>query len=360
MKISVLGAGNVGVAIATDLSIKGHEVSLLKTSSYKADAYNRLLANNNRVFLKENQVYTQTTIKEVSKDLSKVADAEVIFCTIQSNFYEDLVKRIEPYLNSNQIVVCICSYASSFYFNKYCCKLPMLVEATGPYLEGRVELDDKPNEVVFRVGCRLERSPMAVSPSENQKEKLEKLHKLYQGFKHEYSVIESALLNPNMVLHTVGSIMSFSRIEYSHGNFCMYREAYARNNKATLNVMLNLDKEKQNILKLLGQKALSIFDAGGFLGKDQKESFYKYSESSDRAISPTSIHSRYITEDVSQGLVLLESIANHIGIEVPVATALISIASTALSEDFRKTGRTIDKLEIVDKIDYLYEEGKRH
>lgn len=354
MKIAVIGAGNVGVAVAADLSIKGNEVSLLKTSSYKAESYNRLISNYNHVYLKEKGEYTQATIDEVSTNLSKVIDAEVIFCTIQSNFYEDLVKRIKDYLKQDQIVICICSYASSYYFEKYCKKLPMLVEATGPYLEGRVELNDKPNEVVFRVGCRLERCPIALS-EKGQKQKIEKLNSLYKGFKHEYSILESALLNPNMVLHTVGSLMSLSRIEHSKGNFCMYREAYARDNDAVLKIMLQLDKEKQDVLESIKQRPISIFDAGGFLGENQLESFYKYSESSNRAISPTSVHSRYITEDVSQGLVLLESIAHRIHVETPIATALISIASAALGEDFRQKGRTIQKLGIEHEIDMLHE-----
>ena len=355
MKVTIIGAGNVGVAFAADLSIKGHDVTLLKSSSHKAEAFERLIHNGRRVFLKEKGVYTEAVIKEVSKDLSKVVDSEVIFCTIQSNFYEGLVKRIHQYLHKDQIVVCICSYASSFYFEKYCQDLPMLVEATGPYLEGRVELTDKPNEVVFRVGCRLERCPFAASPSQNQMEKLEKLHNLCNSFNHEYSVLESALLNPNMVLHTVGSIMSLSRIEYSKGNFCMYREAYTRNNKATLDIMLKLDEEKKKVLYTLHQRPIDIFKAGGFMGEDKLESFYRYSESSDRAISPTSVHSRYITEDVSEGLVLMESIANHIGLELPVTSSLITLASVALGIDFRKTGRTIQRLGIVNKIDMLHE-----
>ena len=355
MKVTIIGAGNVGVAFAADLSIKGHDVTLLKSSSHKAEAFERLIRNDRRVFLKEKGVYTETVIKEVSKDLSKVADAEVIFCTIQSNFYEGLVKRIHQYLHKYQIVVCICSYASSFYFEKYCQDLPMLVEATGPYLEGRVELTDKPNEVVFRVGCRLERCPFAASPSQNQMEKLEKLHNLCNSFNHEYSVLESALLNPNMVLHTVGSIMSLSRIEYSKGNFCMYREAYTRNNKATLDIMLKLDEEKKKVLYTLHQRPIDIFKAGGFMGEDKLESFYRYSESSDRAISPTSVHSRYITEDVSEGLVLMESLAHHIGLELPVTSSLITLASVALGIDFRKTGRTVQRLGIVNKIDMLHE-----
>lgn len=355
MKVTIIGAGNVGVAFAADLSIKGHDVTLLKTSSHKSEAFERLIHNGRRVFLKEKSVYTETAIKEVSKDLSKVADAEIIFCTIQSNYYEGLVERIHQFLHKDQIVVCICSYASSYYFKKYCQELPMLVETTGPYLEGRVELNDKHDKVVFRVGCRLERCPFAASPSQNQMEKIEKLHILCKSFKHEYSVIESALLNPNMVLHTVGSIMSLSRIEYSKGNFCMYREAYTRNNKATLDIMLKLDEEKKTILKTLNQRPIDIFKAGGFLGENKLESFYRYSESNDRAISPTSVHSRYITEDVSEGLVLLESIASHIGLDVPVASSLITLASVALGKDFRKTGRTIQKLGIENEIDMLHE-----
>ena len=352
MKIAVIGTGNVGVAFAADLSIKGHEVTLLKTSSYKSDAFDRLIKNGKRVFLKEKSTYTETAIKEVSKDLSKIAEAEVIFCTIQSNFYEGMVERIHQYLHKDQIVVCICSYASSYYFKKYCQELPMLVEATGPYLEGRVELNDKQGEVVFRVGCRLERCPFATSASQNQ---MEKLHNICNSFSHEYSMLESALLNPNMVLHTVGSIMSLSRIEYSKGNFCMYREAYTRNNKATLGIMLKLDEEKKKVLDALHQRPIDIFKAGGFMGEDKLESFYRYSESSDRAISPTSVHSRYITEDVSEGLVLMESIAHHIGLELPVTSSLITLASVALGIDFRKTGRTIHKLGIENEIDMLHE-----
>ena len=353
MKIAVIGTGNVGVAFAADLSIKGHEVMLLKTSSYKPDAFDRLIRNDNRVFLKEKSAYTETTIKEVSKDLSKVADAEAIFCTIQSNYYEELVERINQYLHKDQIIVCISSYASSFYFEKYCRNLPMLVEATGPYLEGRVELDDKPDEVVFRVGYRHEVIPVSCFSIHDTG--MEKLHKISKGFVGKYCVLEAALLNPNMVMHTVGSIMSIPRIEYSKGNFCMYREAYARGNDSTINLLMKLDEEKMKVLKNLGFFKTSVFEAGGFNISNPIESLHRYAESSDRAISPTSVYSRYITEDVSEGLVLMESIANHIGLELPVTSSLITLASVALGIDFRKTGRTIQKLGIENEIDMLHE-----
>lgn len=351
MKVAIIGTGNVGIAIAADLSIREHEVSLIKTSNVRSEAYDRLLRNNNRVYLKEDGTYTQTTIKEVTRDITKISDAEVVIVTIQSTYHEELYKRIAPYLKGSQVVLIICSYMSSFYLSKYCQVLPAIAEATGPYLEGRVELNDMKEEVVFRVGCRLTRSPLSVFHPNRANECMEKLKALYKGLSNDYSVIESALLNPNLVIHTVGAVMSIPRIEYSDGNFCMYREAYSHKNQATLNVMFKLDEEKKKVLIALNSRGIDILEAGGFL--KGMESFYEYSESEDRAISPTSIHSRYITEDVSQGLVLMESIANYLGIIVPVTTSLIDLASAALGIDFRLEGRSIFSLDADRYIDHL-------
>ena len=353
MNVTILGCGNVGVAIAADLSIGGHDVSLIKTSHTKESVFDKIRQNGNRVLLKENGDYKTAVIKEVSHDIRKVDQADVIVVTIQSTYHKELIERISQYIHQRQIVVCICSYLSSFYFKKYCKFLPTIVETAGPYLEGRIEENDTPGEVVFRVGCRLSRSPLSIFQEERANECMEKIHQIYNGFSNDYSVIESALLNPNMVLHTVGSIMSIPRIEYSKGNFCMYREAYARGNDATFKVMMQLDAEKKNILKRLGCNPVDIFVAGGFLG-DPIKSFYEYAESKDRAISPTSVRSRYITEDVSQGLVLLENIAQIIGDVVPVTSSLITISGAALGIDFRAVGRTAQKLGAVDYIHDLF------
>lgn len=353
MRVSVIGTGNVGIAIAADLSIHGHEVSLVKTSSVKSKAYDRLLENRNRVFLKEDGLYTETHIGTVTRDLTDIEKAEVVIVTVQSIYHDELYRKICQYLRGEQTMLIICSYMSSFYLAKYCQYLPSIAEATGPYLEGRVELEDKPGEVVFRVGCRLTNSPLSIFHECRREETMKKLKALYVGLNDSLSVIESALLNPNLVIHTVGAVMSIPRIEYSDGNFCMYREAYCHKNQATLNVMFKLDEEKKKVLIALNSRAIDILEAGGFLkGMD---SFYEYSESQDRAISPTSIHSRYITEDVSQGLVLLESIAHRIGIDVPITTSLIDIAGSALGVDFRHEGRSIYKLGATKYIDHLRE-----
>ena len=343
MRVSVIGCGNVGVAIAADLAIGGHEVSIVKTTQTNKATFEAIRKNGNSILIKEEGAYTKAVISKMTYDLSEIAKADVIFVTIQSTYHEHLIQKMSKYLRDDQIVVVICSYLSSCYFTKYCSAHPILVETAGPYLEGRIETKDIDGEIVFRVGCRLTRSPMSVFPASRTEECMSKISQLYDGLTNEYTPVETALLNPNMVLHTVGSIMSIPRIEYSDGNFCMYREAYSRKNEATMRIMLALDNEKKRVLAALGCNPVDIFIASSFVG-DPVESFFDYSESSDRAISPTSVRSRYITEDVSQGLVLFESIAKRIGVPTPIATSMIDIAGAALGRDFRSEGRTLERL----------------
>lgn len=340
-KVAILGCGNVGVSTAADLSLKGYNVILLKTSKTPSPTFDKIRDGGNIVRLREKGCLRKAVIREVSDDLSRVSEAGIIIVTIQSTYHESLIKTVSQYLNERQVVIVVCSYLSSFYFLRYCDSMPIIAESTGPYLEGRIEM--KGDNVSFRVGCRLSQSPLSVFQKEREDECMEAICSLNQGFANVYNPLEAALLNPNMVLHTVGSVMSIPRIEFSEGNFCMYREAYSRKNEATVRIMLELDDEKKKVLQKLRCNPVDIFTAAGFSG-DKVESFRRYAESEDRAISPTSIRSRYITEDVSQGLVLLESIAAMIGEDVPVASSLISLSGYALGIDFRKSGRTVQTL----------------
>ena len=80
MKISVIGAGNVGMAIAADMSINGNEVSLLKSSSIHSESFIRLLANDNRLCLKEKGKYTEAKIKKVTTSLEEVKKSRGDIC----------------------------------------------------------------------------------------------------------------------------------------------------------------------------------------------------------------------------------------------------------------------------------------
>ena len=62
---------------------------------------------------------------------------------------------------------------------------------------------------------------------------------------------------------------------------------------------------------------------------------------------PTSVTNRYITEDISTGLVLWSSIGKVLKVPTPNIDAIIVLGGTLLQRDFYKEGLTIEKLGIV-------------
>ena len=158
--------------------------------------------------------------------------------------------------------------------------------------------------------------------------------------------------------------MSIPRIEKSKGDFCLYHDAYTRDNPATWRILEALDSEKMNVLGKLGFERLSYVEACKYRNSlddnmDAKEVFLEYAEMPTRAKGPTQVDSRYISEDVPQGLVMLEALGKALNVDTPITSGLISIASAALGRDLRAEGRTPEVLGIenIDKI--LKDCGKR-
>ena len=348
MKISILGAGNAGCAVAADLTLHGHEVTLIKTShAMHDDNFEYLVQNNGSMTLNEFGEIKKANIARVTRDLSEIKGTEVIIVYIQSNYHEQLIERIVPYLEDDQILLINPGYLSTAYVLKHCPNKNIIIaEAQSSFIDGRIM---EPG--LFRVGFRNVRNPIGIYPSERKQEAIAKLDQLEERLVYLDSVVEAALHNPNLIVHTVGSVMSIPRIEKSHGEFCMYHEAYTRDNPATWRILDALDAEKMNVLEALGFNRLSYVEACKYRNSldesiDAKNVFLNYAEMPTRAKGPTKVDSRYISEDVPQGLVMLEAIAKSLDIPTPICTALIEIATAALGRSMRAEGRTPERLGI--------------
>ena len=118
-----------------------------------------------------------------------------------------------------------------------------------------------------------------------------------------------------------------------------------------------LDAEKMDVLEKLGFERLPYAEACKYRNsldenENAKDVFLNYAEMPTRAKGPTKVDSRYISEDVPQGLVMLEALGKSLNIATPICTALIEIASAALGRSMRAEGRTPDILgkENIEKI----------
>lgn len=361
MKVAILGAGNAGCAVAADLTLNGHEVTLIKTShAMHDDNFNYLLEHDGEMTLDEFGNIKKAHISKVTRDLSEISRNEIVIIYIQTNFHEALIERIKPYLCDNQILLINPGYLSTAYVLKHCSETKLIIaEAESSFIDGRIMKTG-----FFRVGFRNVRNPIGIYPTSRREEAIAKLDQLHERLVYLDSVVEAALHNPNLIVHTVGSVMSIPRIEYSNGEFCMYHEAYTRSNPCTWRILDALDIEKMNILDKLGFARIPYVEACKYRNSlddnmDAKEVFLDYAEMPTRAKGPTKVDSRYISEDVPQGLVMLEALGKALSINTPIASGLIAIASAALNRDLRAEGRTPERLGMENIEMILRDCGKR-
>jgi len=255
MNISILGAGNGGTAVAAELSMRGHEVSLIKTSNSMHDEnFNYLLENKGTVKINENGKTVTARIRHVSRDLSRISKSQVVIIYIQTNYHEDLIKRIKPYLRDGQIILFNPGYLSTAYVLKHCPDINLTVcEAQSSFVDCRIS---EPGTI--KVGFRNVRNPLGIYPVCRTKESAKILNNLGYPFAYLPSVIEAALHNPNLIVHTVGGIMSIPRIEKTNGDYCMYHEVFT---PSVWNILEKLDKEKMDVMEKLGCERIPYVEA---------------------------------------------------------------------------------------------------
>lgn len=343
MKITVIGTGHAGSTVAADLSRRGHEVTLLKTSDKLHNEHFAELQKTGWILLEENNSEYPAKVFATTDIPLALSGRDLIIVYIQTNYHEQLIQRISPYLEDGQTVLIEPGYLSTCYFLRYCKKDITIVEAESSPIDCRITSPGK-----VRVLFRNVINPVGVFP----KIKTEKAKSVLAqtGFPFEYltSVVEAALHNPNLIVHTIGAVFSTPRIEYvaKHGgDYSMYREVFTPH---IWNLVESLDSEKMDVLAALGCDRVPYVEACKHRNslnnnRDALDVFFDYANNS-APNGPDAPDSRYVTEDVPQGLVLLESLGKELNIATPTCTALIDCASAILKRDFRTQGRTTERL----------------
>lgn len=343
MKITVVGIGNAGTTIAADLSEKGHSVTLLKTSNRLHNDNYEFIKNNKTITVEDLDKKYVATVDNVTTDYREALDgAELVIVYVQTNYHNDVIKKMAPFIEDGQTFLIEPGYLSTCFFLQNTNKKITIIEAESSPIDCRVVEPGK-TKVLFKNVL----NPFGVYPKEDSEKAAAVLEKLEYPFILTKNVVEAALHNPNLIVHTIGAIFSIPRIEYTNGNYWMYKEVFTPH---IWNLVENLDEEKMNVLEKLGCARLPYVEACKLRNsldesEDALEVFFEYANNSSPQ-GPNIPDSRYITEDVPEGLVLLESLGEVLDIKTPTCTGLINCASAALNVDYRETGRTIIKLGI--------------
>lgn len=343
MKITIIGCGNAGLIHAAKLIERGHEVTLLKTSSTNSDFYNIIKSEGGYNVKDEtnggNRFFVRPSM--ITRNVEKaIAFGEIIMVMTTTLQHESIAELIAPYVRDGQIIVLVPGYMGSLIFRKYIKANVIYSEWETTAYNGRII-----DAMYVRISFYNPRNAISVSPLSEAENVLDILSKCFPNTKYlRKNILESALHNPNMIVHPIGILFSASRIEYSKGEFWMYKEAFT---DSVVNVIKAFDVEKNKMLNAFGCPSLDYFEAAKWrneenLDIDAMTVFKSFADSSNKG--PSFVNHRYIIEDVPMGLGLYISIGKILGLDTSIQEAIMSLSSALLNKDLKKNSRTIQYL----------------
>lgn len=344
MKITIVGCGNSGLVHAAKLIQRGCDVTLLKTSESLNGGFFDIMLNEGGFNVKDEtdggRVFFARPTLITRNAEEAVVNADVIMVMTTTLCHDRVAKMIAPYVSDGQTIAIVPGYMGSLIFKKHIKRNVIYSEWETTAYNGRIM-----DSLYVRISFYNPRNAISVLPQSEAKQTLAIFSSLFDNTKYlRNNILESALHNPNMIVHPIGMLFSAARIEYSNGEFWMYKEAFT---PSVINVIKNFDIQKNRILEAFGCESLDYFEAAKWrneenLSIDAMEVFRSFANAANKG--PASVRHRYLLEDVPNGLGLFSSIGKVVGVDTSVAEALMTLSGCLLGEDLKAKARTIERL----------------
>lgn len=339
-RFCVIGAGNGGLAMAGYLSMIGYSVNL----------YNRTL---DRILpLIENPEITITGEENGTGILNKatanieeaIRDVDVIMVTIPAIGHYFMAKEMAPYLKDGQIIV-LNPGRTGGALNVYETllrerKRNNVIVAEAQTLIYAARATSLTSAHIFKTKAEV---TLAAIPATKTNYVLNLLKKPYPQFIGAKDVLETSINNYGAIFHPGPTVLNSGHIERG----CPFEYYIEGITPSIGSVLEQMDAERMAIGKKLQIDTISAKDWLFNTYDAEGDTLYEAIQNNTAYMglqAPANLDSRYIYEDVPYSLVPMESIAMAIGIETPAISSIINIAQMITGKDFRKEGRTADRL----------------
>lgn len=350
--VAILGAGNGGITAAADLTSRGFSVRLYESPQFAANL-TAICAKGGILLKKVNSTDSDREsfqkIDVVTTDIKEAVEgADIVMLTVPGFAIETLAEAAAPYIKEDQPI--LINGASSMGAMRFVNRAKaigvntkfLIAEANSLTYATRANPKEAEVELSLEVGHLL----LAAYPARNTAKMVEIARQLYPCFAPAQDLWEVLLANGNPEAHPAGTMLSAGHIDYYNGDFWMYKQGITEN---TVKVIIAVQNERIALGKALGfdlDTAAVAREKRGYFSNSVEplNKLFNESEVFLKIKGPTSLRSRYLTEDIPLGLVLWSDIGKAIGVPTPNTDALITIGSTLLGENYRESGMTLEKL----------------
>ena len=334
MKISVLGAGAGGTAMAFDCASHGHDVRLFDFPDFP---------ENIATVAKQGGIHAEGDIAGFAEVLSAghdideaLQDAELIYVVGPAFSTTPFGEAVAGKLVKGQTVIVSPSSCGGALAFKNAAGLDVADDsirvAETSTLHYAVRLTEPGRVHVFlklKAGNLL-----AALPAGHTDAILQLIADVYPSMEPAKSVMQTSLQNANPIIHPAVTLANAARIEGTGGDFLFYEEGVS---DATGRLIEGLDNERIAVGAKMGIEVLPDPVMGmrqGYMLADNYGEAYRKAPGFLGIGAQPQLEHRYLNEDVGYGLVFMSQLGRQLGVETPTMDAIIQVTSVLMARDY--------------------------
>jgi opine dehydrogenase len=348
--VAVIGAGNVGCALAGDLALQGIEVRLFNRSPERL----RAIGEAGGIAL-TGEIDGIARLALMTDSLAAAVDgAEVVALTVPTVSLPSYAAALAKTTTPEQVIWLNPGHSGGALF-----LAAELDRSTAPQSRKLCQLTTASHicrmtgPATVRVFLRA-RASVAALPSTHLDECHERLAALLGGeLGRCESILEADLANVNALLHPPGMICNAGWIEATNGDFGFYAQGTS---PAVAGVIEAIDRERLELAQQLGVRAdpfPELFAQLGFVDRfEAGPDAYSAVHASwliDPIRAPAALDHRYLHEDIGWSLVPWMHLAEAVHCPTPTINSLINLANAINRVDYSDKGLTLERMGLHDK-----------
>ncbi|NLN48408.1 MAG: NAD(P)-binding domain-containing protein [Clostridiales bacterium] len=378
--IAVLGGGAIGKAIAGDCALSGNKVRICDIKPFAETSLFRVKENGIKIHGEQLSLFgfersgigkmemVTTNIKEA------VEGAEIVIIATPSAAHDVFFKELIPELEDDMVIHFIPDNYGSLKLRKAmrdteCNKHVIIGGWAGPPFDARVDIEGGITMPSVKLGYRAINLKGSALPYSDQEAFVKSTDfigafdsvNLGEGIVDGDTILGTCLSITNPLLHTVGLLMGVGVLEnfttilgQKIEDFSIYSHAFC---PSISKVQYAFYTEQLKIANAMGLEITKyekeqFFSRESIIGLKYMGPDFKIPFESINYVGwgtgPTSINSRYLTEDIPVGCRILHLLGKNYGVKTPIINSMITLASAVLEKDYFEEGYSLEDIGIAD------------
>lgn len=337
MQVAIVGAGGIAFSYAAFLASRGHSPLLWSPSGTRGS---ELAAG---AGLNASNALQGRFDVGVAHSVEDLADADAVLVAVPAYGYRAVIDRVAPVLRHGQTIVLSAHLSfAAIYLSKQLCErgieCPIVVWNT------TASTGRQTGPTSVSISLLRRKVEMAVIPANAGNEALSLCEALFgERFALVEDMIGVDLGNLNPEVHYGIAMFNLTRMELG--------EEWAQQahiTPAVARFLEDLDRERLKVAEALGVSARSIHQAYAIPGEVEVgslEDMMRQIVATRKGVNgPTSLDTRYVTEDVPYGLLTTVRLAELANVDVPLHRAGITIFSSLYGRDFTEENQILPEI----------------